>query len=106
MLKSPAFWFIMDLAKITINSKGKGSKNESNKNASQSHADIHVTSKIDNFFARFKPGTLLYRYGIRKHYGNAIRSLIETIFTLPFVGKNFLLGIVTNEALAFSKSAW
>ena len=76
-----------------------------NKNASQSYADIHVLSKIDDFFDHFKLGTLLHRCGIRKRHGHTVRSLIETIFTLPFVGKNFFRGIVTNEALAFSKDA-
>jgi len=76
-----------------------------NKNASQSQADIHVLSKIDDFFDRFKLGALLHRCGIRKRHGHAVRSLIETIFTLPFVGKNFFRGIVINEALAFSKDA-
>ncbi len=76
-----------------------------NKNASQSQADIHVLSKIDDFFDSFNLGALFHRCGIRKRHGHAVRSLIETIFTLPFVGKNFFRGIVTNEALAFSKDA-
>jgi len=73
-----------------------------NKNASQSQADIYVLSKIEDFFDHFKLGTLLHRCGIRKRHGHAVRFLIETIFTLPFVEKNFFHGIVTNEALAFS----
>jgi len=40
-----------------------------NKNASQSQADIHVPSKIDDFFDRLKLGALLHRCGIRKRHG-------------------------------------
>jgi len=72
---------------------------------SDSQADIHVQSKIDDFFDRFKIGTLLHRCGIRKRHGHGVRSLTETIFTLPFIGKNFFRGIVSNENLSFGKDA-
>jgi len=76
-----------------------------NRIVSKSQADIHIQSKIDVFFDRFKIGTLLHRCGVRKRHGHGVRSLIETIFTLPFVGKNFFRGIVTNEDLSFGKDA-
>lgn len=76
-----------------------------NKIASKSQVDIHVHSKIDDFFDRFRIGTLLHRCGVRKRHGHGVRSLLETIFTLPFVGKNFFRGIVINEDLPFGKDA-
>ena len=75
------------------------------KNASKSQPNIQVHSKIDNFFDRFHIGTLLHQCGIRKRHGHGVRSLIKTIFTLPFVGKNFFRGIVINEDLPFGKDA-
>ena len=74
---------------------------EHNSIASQSQAHIHVQSKIDDFFGRFKIATLMHRCGVRKHHGHSVRSLTEAIFTLPFVGKNFFRGIVLNNELPF-----
>ncbi len=76
-----------------------------NKITSKTQADIHVQSKIDDFFNRFKIGTLLHRCGIRKRHGYGVRSLTETIFTLPFIGKNFFRGIALNKDLPFGKDA-
>lgn len=73
--------------------------------ASQSQAHIHVQSKIDDFFDRFKIATLMHRCGVRKHHGHSVRSLTEAIFTLPFIGKNFFRGIVVNSELPFGKDA-
>ena len=73
--------------------------------ASQTQADIHVQGQIDQFFSRFRIGSLLHRCGLRKRNGHSVRSLIQTIFTLPFVGKNFFRGIVINGALPFGKDA-
>ena len=73
--------------------------------ASQSQAHIHVQSKIDDFFGRFKIATLMHRCGVRKHHGHSVRSLTKAIFTLPFVGKNFFRGIVLNNDLPFGKDA-
>jgi hypothetical protein len=73
--------------------------------ASQSQDPVHVKSKIDDFFSRFKIATLMHRCGMRKHHGHSIRSLTQAIFTLPFVGKNFFRGIVLNEELPFGKDA-
>ena len=64
-----------------------------------------VHSKIDHFFNRFQIGSLLHRCGVRKRHGHAVRSLTQTIFTLPFVGKNFFRGIVINENAGFGKDA-
>ena len=73
--------------------------------ASQSQAHIDVESKIDDFFNRFKIGTLMHRCGVRKRHGHSVGSLTKAIFTLPFVGKNFFRGIVLNEDLPFGKDA-
>ena len=73
--------------------------------ASQSQAQIHLQSKIDDFFGRFKIATLKHRCGVRKHHGHSVRSLTEAIFTTPFVGKNFFRGIVINSELPFGKDA-
>jgi hypothetical protein len=72
---------------------------------SDSQDNIHVLSKIDTFFDRFRIGTLLHRYGVRKRHGHGVRSLTQAIFTLPFVGKNFFRGIVINKDLPFGKDA-
>ena len=71
--------------------------------ASESQENIHVQSKIDDFFDRFQIGTLLHRCGVRKRHGHSIRSLTQAIFTLPFIGKNFFRGIVVNPNLPFGK---
>ncbi len=71
----------------------------------QTQADICIFGKIDDFFNRFKIASTLHRCGIRKRRGHSVRYLIMTIFTLPFVGKNFFRGIVINDKLAFGKDA-
>ena len=72
---------------------------------SQSQDLVHVQSKIDDFFGRFKIATLMNQCGVRKHHGHSVRSLTKAIFTLPFVGKNFFRGIVLNSELPFGKDA-
>lgn len=72
---------------------------------SESQDNIHVQSKIDDFFDRFKIGTLLHRCGVHKRHGHGVRSLTQAIFTLPFVGKNFFRGIVINKDVPFGKDA-
>ena len=72
---------------------------------SESQGNIQVQSKIDDFFDRFRIGTLLHRCGVRKRHGHGVRSLTQAIFTLPFVGKNFFRGIVINKDLPFGKDA-
>ena len=57
------------------------------------------------FFGHFKIGTLLHRCGIRKRHGYRVRVLIERIFTLPFIGKNFYRGIVVDEDTSFGKDS-
>jgi len=73
--------------------------------ASQTQADIRVQGQIDQFFTKFRIGSLLHRCGIRKRHGHGVRSLIQTIFTLPFVGHNFFRGIAINDELSFGKDA-
>jgi len=72
---------------------------------SKSQENIRVQSKIDDFFDRFRVGTLLHHCGVRKRHGHSVRSLTQAIFTLPFIGKNFFRGIVINQDLAFGKDA-
>lgn len=74
-------------------------------NVSQSQDKIQINSQIDAFFKVFTVGTLLDRAGIRKRHGYRVSSLIKTIFTLPFIGKNFFRGIVINEDVGFGKDA-
>jgi hypothetical protein len=73
--------------------------------SSDSQENIHIQSKIDDFFDRFRIGTLLHRCGMRKRHGHGVRSLTQAIFTLPFIGKNFFRGIVINKDLPFGKDA-
>ena len=73
--------------------------------ASKLQDSVHVQSKIDDFFDRFKIGTLLHRCGVQKRHGHGVRSLTQAIFTLPFIGKNFFRGIVINKDLPFGKDA-
>lgn len=72
---------------------------------SQSQDPVKVESKIDHFFNRFKIATMMHRCGIRKHHGHSVRCLTQSIFALPFIGKNLFRGIVLNEQLAFGKDA-
>ena len=73
--------------------------------ASKTQDNIGIQSKIDEFFDRFKISTLMHRCGVRKHHGHSVRSLIQAIFVLPFIGKNFFRGIVHNDELPFGKDA-
>lgn len=73
--------------------------------ASQTQADIRVQGQIDQFFTDFRIGSLLHRCGVKKRHGHGVRSLIQTIFTLPFVGQNFFRGIAINDQLPFGKDA-
>ncbi|MBU1387203.1 MAG: transposase [Proteobacteria bacterium] len=68
-------------------------------------ADIQIQGKIDNFFSKFSVATLLHKCGVKKRHGHSVRLLIMTIFTLPFVQKNFFRGIVINDDLPFGKDA-
>lgn len=72
---------------------------------SEIQADICILGKIDDFFKKFNIATTLHRCGVRKRHGHSVRSLIMTIFTLPFVGKNFFRGIVINDNVTFGKDA-
>ena len=85
--------------------KQKGSKMLNSRNTSKSQADIQIQSQINDFFDYFKIGTLLHRCGIRKRHGYGVRFLIERIFTLPFIGKNFYRGIVVDEDISCGKDS-
>lgn len=67
--------------------------------------DIYIHGKIDHFFNRFKIATKMHRCGIRKSRGHSVRTLVMSIFALPFEGKNFYRGIVLNKELSFGKDA-
>lgn len=71
----------------------------------QSQADIQVLGQINDFFTVFRIGTLLHRCGVCKRHGYSVRSLIESIFALSFVGKNFFRGIVINDNANIGKDA-
>jgi len=71
----------------------------------QSQANIQVLDQIDDFFDKFRIGTLLHRCGIRKRHGYGVRSLTKAIFALPFIGKNFFRGIVINDNSDVGKDA-
>ena len=71
----------------------------------ETQADIQILGKIDDFITKFNIATSLHRCGILKRHGHCMRSLIMTIFTLPFLGKNFFRGIAINKSLAFGKDA-
>lgn len=71
---------------------------------SQAQEQICILGKIDDFFKRFRIGSTLHRCGIRKRHGHSVHSLIKTIFTLPFIGKNFFRGIVINDEVSFDRS--
>ena len=73
--------------------------------ASRSQVHVDIQSKINEFFGRFKITTLMHRCGGRKHHGHSVHSLTKSIFTLPFIGKNFFRGIVINSELPFGKDA-
>jgi hypothetical protein len=75
------------------------------KKASQTQDDICIQGKIDDFFKRFRMGTLLHRNGIRKRNGHSPIALLHSIFCLPFLGHNFFRGIVLNSSLPFGKDA-
>jgi len=47
----------------------------------------------------------MHRCGVRKRHGHSVRSLIQSIFALPFTGKNFFRGIVINDQVGFGKVA-
>ena len=71
----------------------------------KTQVDIQIQGKIDDFFNQFNIATFLHRCGIKKRHGHSVRSLIMTIFTLPFLEKNFFRGIVTNDTVSFGKDA-
>jgi len=66
---------------------------------------IHVHGKVSFFFDKFSIGTLLHRCNIQKRHGYGPRSLMEAIFTLPFIGMNLFRGIVTNNNAEVGKDA-
>lgn len=64
-----------------------------------------LQNRISSFMRDFKVGTLLHGNGIRKLRGVTPLILFTTIFSLPFEGVNFSMGIVKNPNLGFKKDA-
>ena len=73
--------------------------------ASVPQDSIHLQGQIDDFFDRFRIGTILHRCGIKKRHGHSVRCLTQAIFTLPFIGKNFFRGMVINPDVSLGKDA-
>jgi len=48
--------------------------------SSDSQEYILIQSKIDDFFDRFRIGTLLHRCGMRKRHGHGVRSLTYVVY--------------------------
>lgn len=70
---------------------------KTNRIDSKTQADIHIKSKVTSFFDTYSIGTLLHQCGVRKRHGYGPRILLETIFSLPFIGMNLYRGIVINK---------
>ena len=64
-----------------------------------------ISCTIKQFFNFFTIGTLLNQCGIRKVRGTSPVKILQCIFTLPFIGKNFYRGIVQSENPEFGKDA-
>ena len=62
-----------------------------------------IQGKIDDFFERFRMGTLLHRCAVRKRHGHSVLSLTQAIFPLPIVCRIFFAGIVFNQDLLYGK---
>ena len=60
---------------------------------------------IKDFFKNFKLGTLINSSGIRKTKGATPLTIMLSIFSLPFTGKNFFRGIVESKSESFGKDA-
>ena len=78
---------------------------EYSKDAFKEQEQIQVQGTTKDFFDKFKIGKLMNGCGIRKRHGHSVRMLMETLFLLPFIGKNFYRGIVKNKAVPFGKDA-
>ncbi len=71
---------------------------------SQQNSDKAISS-IDHFFRKFNMGTLLNRGSIQKTRGASPLTILASIFSLAFIGKNFFRGIVLSESESFGKDA-
>ena len=64
-----------------------------------------LENRISSFKENFRIGTLLNNSRIRKLRGVSPLNLFTVIFMLPFEGRDFYRGIVTNPSLGFKKDA-
>jgi hypothetical protein len=64
-----------------------------------------VTGAIDRFFQNFHLATILNQIGIRKTKGISALTIMSSIFSLAFIGKDFFRGIVQNQSVPFGKDA-
>jgi len=62
-------------------------------------------SRIDSFFKRFRIATLAGNSQIKKAKGYSAISILQSIFILPFIGKNIYRNIVINPDRKISKDA-
>ena len=72
--------------------------------AQQNSTDA-VTGTVGGFFRKFGIGTILNRCGIKKAKGVSPMTIVTSVFSLAFTGKNFFRGIVRNESEPFCKDA-
>jgi len=63
------------------------------------------SSRIDSFFKRFRIATLAENSQIKKTKGYSAISILQSIFILPFIGKNIYRSIVINPDREIGKDA-
>jgi len=68
-------------------------------------SDPSITSRVDRFFDKFNLGRLAARCGITKSKGISPKTLLMTLFSLPFLGHNIFRGLVRNNSCGFGKDA-
>jgi hypothetical protein len=67
--------------------------------------DANIANRIDLFFDKLSLGRLAARCGITKSKGISPRTLLMTLFALPFLGQNIFRGVARNNSCQFGKDA-
>jgi hypothetical protein len=67
--------------------------------------NANIVNRVDQFFDKFNLGRLAASCGITKSKGISPRTLLMTLFTLPFLGQNLFRGVVRNSSCEFGKDA-
>jgi hypothetical protein len=62
-------------------------------------------NRIDSFFKRFRIASVASNSQIKKSKGHSAVSILQSIFILPFIGKNIYRNIVINPERKISKDA-